>query len=221
MISRFRSERRRGRDKLAAIEVASSTAGRAVFFSGLAVVVSLSGLLLLNDTLFHSMALGTIAGGGGVGRRQPDVPAGGAEHPRPRRRLGADPVLRARPPGGHRVLEPHRPAGDAAAGHLGGPRPSCCCCSARRCCTCGWARPTSPRSPTPSRAWRPSSSSSRPSPRGRRSRSTCTSPPPTAPDVPGDPRLKDGRAPAAGPEPGPRPSATRHDGTVAPWSRSP
>src|SRR5215203_1119900 len=37
MITRFRSERRRGRDKLVAIEIASATAGRAVFFSGLAV----------------------------------------------------------------------------------------------------------------------------------------------------------------------------------------
>ena len=61
MISRFRSERRRGRDKLAAIEVASGTAGRAVFFSGLAVVVSLAGLLLMDEPLFQSMALGTIA----------------------------------------------------------------------------------------------------------------------------------------------------------------
>jgi RND superfamily putative drug exporter len=61
MISRFRSERRRGRDTLAAIEVASGTAGRAVFFSGLAVVVSLAGLLLMDEPLFHSMALGTIA----------------------------------------------------------------------------------------------------------------------------------------------------------------
>ena len=34
MVTRFRSERRRGHDTLVAIEIASSTAGRAVFFSG-------------------------------------------------------------------------------------------------------------------------------------------------------------------------------------------
>ena len=61
MITRFRSERRHGRDRLAAIDVASSTAGRAVFFSGLAVMISIGGLFLLDDPLFRSMAVGTIA----------------------------------------------------------------------------------------------------------------------------------------------------------------
>ena len=61
MVTRFRSERRAGRAKLAAIETASATAGRAVFFSGLAVMISLAGLFLLPDEIFHSMALGTIA----------------------------------------------------------------------------------------------------------------------------------------------------------------
>ena len=61
MITRFRSERRAGAGKMAAIETASSTAGRAVFFSGIAVMISLSGLFLLPDEIFHSMALGTIA----------------------------------------------------------------------------------------------------------------------------------------------------------------
>jgi uncharacterized membrane protein YdfJ with MMPL/SSD domain len=60
MITRFRTERRR-REKLASIEVASSTAGRAVFFSGLAVMISIAGLFLLDDTLFRSMAIGTIS----------------------------------------------------------------------------------------------------------------------------------------------------------------
>jgi uncharacterized membrane protein YdfJ with MMPL/SSD domain len=61
MLSRFRSERRRGRSKLDAIHAASGTAGRAVFFSGLAVAISLAGLFLLDDPLFKSMAVGTIA----------------------------------------------------------------------------------------------------------------------------------------------------------------
>ena len=60
MITRFRSERRRGQSKLAAIEVASSTAGRAVFFSGVAVMISIASLFLIDVSLFRSMAIGTI-----------------------------------------------------------------------------------------------------------------------------------------------------------------
>ena len=47
--------------KLAAIEISSATAGRAVFFSGLAVMISIGGLFLLDDPLFRSMAIGTIS----------------------------------------------------------------------------------------------------------------------------------------------------------------
>ena len=61
VISRFRTERKAGRDKLSAIEVASSTAGRAVFFSGLAVMISLGALLLVDDPIFKSIAIGSIA----------------------------------------------------------------------------------------------------------------------------------------------------------------
>jgi uncharacterized membrane protein YdfJ with MMPL/SSD domain len=61
MVTRFRTERRHGRDKLTAIHVASNTAGRAVFFSGLAVMISIGGLFLLDDPLFRSMAIGTIS----------------------------------------------------------------------------------------------------------------------------------------------------------------
>ncbi|HEX3427996.1 MAG TPA: MMPL family transporter [Candidatus Limnocylindrales bacterium] len=61
MVTRFRVERRHGRAKLDAIHVASNTAGRAVFFSGLAVMISMAGLFLLDDSLFRSMAVGTIA----------------------------------------------------------------------------------------------------------------------------------------------------------------
>lgn len=60
IISRYRSERYHGREKLAAIEVASGTAGRAVFFSGLLVAVSISGLFILGS-IFTSMAIGVIA----------------------------------------------------------------------------------------------------------------------------------------------------------------
>ncbi len=61
LVSRFRSEQRRGREVREAIRAASATAGRAVFFSGLAVMISIAGLLLLDDPLFKSMAIATIA----------------------------------------------------------------------------------------------------------------------------------------------------------------
>jgi len=61
MLTRFRTERRHGRDRLTSIHVASNTAGRAVFFSGLAVMISIGGLFLLDDPLFRSMAVGTIS----------------------------------------------------------------------------------------------------------------------------------------------------------------
>ena len=61
MITRYRTERRHGRAKHDAIRVASATAGRAVFFSGLAVMFSIGGLFLLDDVLFRSMAIGTIS----------------------------------------------------------------------------------------------------------------------------------------------------------------
>ncbi len=61
MMTRFRSERRVGRDRLEAIGVASSTAGRAVFFSGIAVMISLAGLFLIPVAVFQTMAVGTIA----------------------------------------------------------------------------------------------------------------------------------------------------------------
>ena len=61
MITRFRVERRAGRDKAKSIEISSSTAGRAVFFSGMAVMISLAGLITLGVSLFTSMAVGTIS----------------------------------------------------------------------------------------------------------------------------------------------------------------
>jgi uncharacterized membrane protein YdfJ with MMPL/SSD domain len=61
LVSRFRTELRRGRTVPDSIRTASATAGRAVFFSGLAVMISIAGLLLLDDPLFKSMAIATIA----------------------------------------------------------------------------------------------------------------------------------------------------------------
>src|SRR6266511_1181925 len=59
-VSRYREERARGRDKLAAIGAAGGTANRAVFFSGLTVVLALAGMLLNPTTIFRSIAAGAI-----------------------------------------------------------------------------------------------------------------------------------------------------------------
>ena len=61
MRAELRAQEGQSRSKLGAIEVASSTAGRAVFFSGLAVMISLGGLLLIDDEVFKSIAIGSIA----------------------------------------------------------------------------------------------------------------------------------------------------------------
>ena len=60
IVSRFRTERRAGRPKLEAIYVASNTTGRAVFYAGVTVVLSLAGLMLTEDSTFISLALGAI-----------------------------------------------------------------------------------------------------------------------------------------------------------------
>ena len=59
--AQLREQDGQGRGKIGSIEVASSTAGRAVFFSGLAVMISLGGLLLIDDDVFKSIAIGSIS----------------------------------------------------------------------------------------------------------------------------------------------------------------
>ena len=60
IVSRFRSERKAGRSKLEAIAVASNTTGRAVFYAGVTVVLSLTGLVLTNNPIFISLSLAAI-----------------------------------------------------------------------------------------------------------------------------------------------------------------
>ena len=60
IISRFREERAAGVAKLDAIERAGATSGRAVFFSGMTVVVALAGLLIVPLSIFVSLGLGAI-----------------------------------------------------------------------------------------------------------------------------------------------------------------
>ena len=60
IINRFREERASGLDKMAAIQAASGTTGRAVFYAGITVVISVSGLLLTGDALFYGLGLGAM-----------------------------------------------------------------------------------------------------------------------------------------------------------------
>jgi uncharacterized membrane protein YdfJ with MMPL/SSD domain len=60
IMSRFRSERKQGKAKLQAIATASDTTGRAVFYAGVSVVLSLGGLVLTNNPIFISMAAAAI-----------------------------------------------------------------------------------------------------------------------------------------------------------------
>ena len=60
IVSRYRSERKAGRAKLEAITLASNTTGRAVFYAGITVVLSVAGLILTDTAIFVSMAIGVI-----------------------------------------------------------------------------------------------------------------------------------------------------------------
>jgi uncharacterized membrane protein YdfJ with MMPL/SSD domain len=61
VVSRFREERAKGLEKIDAISAAGSTASRAVFFSGVTVVLALIGMFLVPSTIFRSLAVGAIA----------------------------------------------------------------------------------------------------------------------------------------------------------------
>ena len=58
ILSRFREERERGLDVLDAVDAAMSTAGRAVLFSGITVIIALLGMLILPTSIYRSLALG-------------------------------------------------------------------------------------------------------------------------------------------------------------------
>jgi RND superfamily putative drug exporter len=59
-LKREREERARGLGKLAALEAAAATSGRAVLVSGLTVMASLAGMFLMGDAEGGSMAIGSI-----------------------------------------------------------------------------------------------------------------------------------------------------------------
>src|ERR687892_482103 len=60
VVSRFREERRAGREKLDAIAATGGSASRAVLFSGSAFVLAMVGLLLVQSTIMRSLAVGAI-----------------------------------------------------------------------------------------------------------------------------------------------------------------
>ncbi|MFQ5794969.1 MAG: MMPL family transporter [Candidatus Bipolaricaulia bacterium] len=60
IVSRYREERRRGLEKMDAIATAGATSSRAVFFSGMTVVLALLGMFIVPTTVFRSIALGAI-----------------------------------------------------------------------------------------------------------------------------------------------------------------
>jgi putative drug exporter of the RND superfamily len=60
IVSRYREERKKGFEKLDAIAAAGATASRAVFFSGMTVVLALTGMLIIPTTIFRALAGGAI-----------------------------------------------------------------------------------------------------------------------------------------------------------------
>ena len=60
IVSRYRSERKGGKEKLEAIAAASNTTGRAVFYAGVTVLLSLAGLIFTNSSIFISVSVGLI-----------------------------------------------------------------------------------------------------------------------------------------------------------------
>ena len=60
IVARYREERAKGNDEMEAIGRAGATANRAVFFSGMTVVLALIGMLFVPNTIFRSLGLGAI-----------------------------------------------------------------------------------------------------------------------------------------------------------------
>lgn len=60
IVKRFGEEVASGKDKIAAITAAGNTAGKTVMVSGVAVMIALTGLLIIPDVTFRSFGLGAI-----------------------------------------------------------------------------------------------------------------------------------------------------------------
>jgi len=60
IINRYREERENGKSRNESIMIACSTTGRAVFYAGITVLVSVAGLLLTQDSLFIGLGAGAM-----------------------------------------------------------------------------------------------------------------------------------------------------------------
>jgi RND superfamily putative drug exporter len=60
ILTRYREERARGLEKLDAIGAAGATASRAIFFSGITVMLALTGLVIFPLSIFISMGIGAL-----------------------------------------------------------------------------------------------------------------------------------------------------------------
>jgi len=60
VVTRYRRERRAGRSKEEALQVASGTSGKAVVFAGMTVLLAISGMFLVDNAVFTSLALAAI-----------------------------------------------------------------------------------------------------------------------------------------------------------------
>jgi uncharacterized membrane protein YdfJ with MMPL/SSD domain len=60
VVTRYRRERRAGRSKEEALQVASGTSGKAVVFAGTTVLLAISGMFVVDNAVFTSLALAAI-----------------------------------------------------------------------------------------------------------------------------------------------------------------
>jgi RND superfamily putative drug exporter len=60
IIGRYREELGKGRSRLEAMEIAADSSGRAVFFSGMTVLLALAGMLLVRTSIFVSIGIGAM-----------------------------------------------------------------------------------------------------------------------------------------------------------------
>ena len=125
VLSRYREERRQGREQLDAIAATGATASRAVLFSGMTFVLAMFGLVLVPSTIFRSLAAGAILVGiVSMVAALTLLPGGPRPAGRPDR-CGAHSLLRARGRSGRRrepLLGLDRARRDAPAAGQPGPR---------------------------------------------------------------------------------------------------
>ena len=60
LVERFREQRARGHSKQRSIEIAGATAGKAVVFSGITVILAMLGVMFVRINIFFSLSLGAI-----------------------------------------------------------------------------------------------------------------------------------------------------------------